>query len=724
MLLSLGSLLFLISSTSGQCIIQGTNPSCSDTQDGSIKVFNTDLNTSNKKYDLYKNGVFQLSATSSPNSPYTFKNLPADSFSVEMFSFDDNSSTWISVCTKTAVLVQPAPLSVSYIKSNVTCKGLNNGLIDLTITGGTQPYEITWSNGATSQDIKDLSPGKYVVFISDLKGCSTSGIYDITEPAQPLASAIGSQNSDCTNKSGSVDLTVSGGTPPYVYSWSNGETTQDLTGVGAGDYKVTVTDYNGCIKKDSTTIDAPANNLSLTTGTLAVSCYKNSDGKAWVKANNGKAPINYSWSNGYTADSILNVQAGDYTVVVTDADNCSKTGKVTVSQPDSLALSLQVTDVKCKDGKTGAITLTVKGGNGSFQYLWTGGKTTKDLTNIPIGTYSVTVTDPKGCSASGQATVSEPASVLTTEIVSTDLNCYGGNSGTIDLTINGGTPPYKVSWSNGATTEDIFNLTAGIYQAAIYDANGCKVGDFAEIHQPAQPLVLNTIVGGLKCYGDVNATVQLEATGGLAPYSFKWGDKDTNTYHSGLYEGSYKAEVKDANNCVVKKDINIKSPGALISTITGTIGCTGYDGAIDLYVEGGTAPYVFQWNNGETSQSLVRQRPDSFLVVITDANGCIKKDSIVLTEQAHKCVGVPTGFTPNGDGFNDVWTLKNIESFPMATVDVFNAEGGLVYSSEAGYPVAWNGTYKGEPLLAGTYLYVIDLKNNEKRLSGTVTIIR
>ena len=293
-------------------------------------------------------------------------------------------------------------VSLSTTQVNVLCNGNSTGSIDLTPSGGTPSYTYAWSSGATSQDVSNLAAGTYMVTVTDAGGCSQTTSVTLTQPTA-LVLTNTQTNVLCNgNSTGSIDLTVSGGTPAYTYSWTGGVTTQDRTNLAAGTYTVTVTDANGCSKTNSVTITQPSV-LSLSTTQNNVLC--NTAGSIDLMVSGGTPAYTYSWSNGPTTQDVSNLAAGTYTVTVTDANNCTKTTSVTITQASALSLSSTVVNPSNCFVSDGSIDLSVSGGQPGYSYDWSNDgdespdNDPQDLQNLPEGTYTITVTDASGCTA-------------------------------------------------------------------------------------------------------------------------------------------------------------------------------------------------------------------------------------------------------------------------------------------------------------------------------------
>jgi hypothetical protein len=294
-------------------------------------------------------------------------------------------------------------MTLSESHTNVSCNGGANGAINLTVNGGTGPFTYAWSNGATTEDISGLTAGPYSVTVTDANACTANLNASITEPPALLLTETHVNVTTCGGTNGSIDLTVAGGTPPYSYAWSNGPTTEDISGLGIGTYTVTVTDAHSCSDQKTVSITAPGAPTLGETHTN-VSCNGGADGAVDLTVNGGTGPFTYAWSNGATTEDVSGLTAGPYNVTVTDANSCSAVLGVTITEPTLLALSETHVNV-CTGGSDGSIDLTVGGGTPPYTYLWSNGATTEDLSGLTAGPYSVTVTDANSCTKGLSATI-------------------------------------------------------------------------------------------------------------------------------------------------------------------------------------------------------------------------------------------------------------------------------------------------------------------------------
>jgi gliding motility-associated-like protein len=574
-----------------------------------------------------------------------FTGLPAGLYTV---TIRDNNNCLRDV---QAQVTEPfAALAASAMAGNVLCYGDETGSVILTVTGGTTPYSYLWSNGAATKDITNLSAGTYTVLITDANGCTASAGGTVTQPAAPLEGTITVTDVLCYGEAtGSVNLTVSGGTPTYTFLWSNGSITEDLSDVTEGTYTVTVTDANGCTLIVSETVTQPDAPLTGTVTITNVSCFGGNDGAVDLVVTGGTQPYAFAWSNGAVTEDISGLTAGTYSVIITDQNSCVTTVIVTVTQPAApLSGTSLVTNVLCFGEATGAIDLTVTGGTTPYSYLWSNGSVLQDLTNVTAGTYSVTITDANGCTAVVSATITQPAAPLAGTTTITNILCFGDPTGAVDLEVTGGTLPYTFLWNNGATSEDLTNLIAGTYTVTVTDANGCTLALSAVVAQPAAGLTGSTTVSNVNCFGGNDGAVNLTVTGGTLPYSFAWSNGAISEDINGLLPGTYSVIITDQNGCSATVSATVtqpSSPLSVTSTVTNVL-CNGEaTGVIDLTVAGGTTPYTFLWSDGSTEEDLSGVAAGSYSVIITDANGCTTTTSGTIAQPPEALTGSITSQT-------------------------------------------------------------------------------
>ncbi|MBI3502626.1 MAG: right-handed parallel beta-helix repeat-containing protein [Bacteroidetes bacterium] len=383
------------------------------------------------------------------------------------------------------------------IQQNIYCVGNGNGAATVTVSNGTPPYTYSWSSGETTSAVTGLSAGTYTVIVTDAGNCSKTGIVTITQPN--LIISMTSVQTACNANTGTASASPSGGTSPYTFIWNNGQTTSVTTGLGTGNYTVTITDANGCTKNAIAYI-TPKPSPNVTTSATQTNCSP-STGTAAATALGGASPYTYLWSDGQTTSVATALAAGSYTVVVTDSYGCTKTATVSVTQKSNPNVTTSTTQTNCSS-PTGTATASVSGGTFPYTYLWSNNATTQQANNLAAGNYSVTVTDANGCTSSDSVTISQFPSVLTNQNVSIcngDSILVGGNyqttAGTYNdtlqtvngcdsvivtaLTINSlpsvslSLNPDTVCISSGA-----YALTGGSPNGGIYSGAGVSAGNF------------------------------------------------------------------------------------------------------------------------------------------------------------------------------------------------------------------------------------------------------
>jgi len=635
----------------------------------------------------FGNSTGAINATPSGGSaPYTYswsngattQNLtaiPSGSYTVTVT--DANGCT----ATATAVITQPAAaLAATTTQVMIACFGGNTGSVNMTPTGGTAPYTYVWTGGSTAQSAIGVPAGTYTVTVTDANGCTTTVTATITQPQAPLTLTNTQTNVSCFgNSTGAINLTPAGGTPAYTYLWSNNATTQNLTSLPAGTYSVVVTDANGCTANASVTIIQPQTGLTVTTTQTNVLCFGNSTGAINATPSGGSAPYTYSWSNGATTQNLTAIPSGSYTVTVSDANGCTATATVIITQP-AAALAATTTQVMiaCFGGNTGSVNMTPTGGTAPYTYVWTGGSTAQSAIGVPAGTYTVTVTDANGCTTTVTATITQPQAPLTLTNTQTNILCFGTSTGSINLTPAGGTPAYSYLWSNNATTQNLINLAAGTYSVVVTDANGCTANASVTITQPQIGLTVSTTQTNVLCFGNSTGAINATPSGGSAPYTYSWSNNATTQNLTAIPSGSYTVTVLDANGCTATATAVVTQPAAALAATTTQVNilCLNGVGSINLTVSGGTLGYTYLWSNQVTTEDLANLQAGVYTVVVTDANGCVVNATATILQSLSQ---VPVAI--NNLSGTTILTCAN----PVINLQ---ATGGVTYTWTGGSSVS------------------------------------
>jgi SprB repeat len=523
---------------------------------------------------MSQDGCFTLTTTTAPENcaklgiiytkvlggvqPYTYRS--------------SNGYTWSSVATTSSLAVPAGNYSITVtdatgacviINSNIivanqnisslnavteprTCGSLGSAIV--TPIGGTPPYTYAWSNGATTNSINNLV-GTYDVTVTDAGGCSK--IKGVTIEDRTLSMTVAIQPQTCT-KLGSAAVTVLGGKAPFTYLWSTGQTTSSLQGLNSRNYSVTVTDANGCtaINRD---IYVEFKYMYFSVYTDPYTC--SSQGKIYIIPTNGAYPFRYQWSNGSTDNPLQYLQAGTYSVTITDSEGCVETISPIV-EDKTMSLSINADPVTCNSA--GKISLTPQNGRPPYAYRWSDGSSFATLQNLQAGTYTVTATDAGSCIIVKSINIVNQVQTVTINATVEQITCTN-NFGKISLTPSGGTAPYSYTWSNGAAGNSLQNLQVGTYSVTATDANGCKATQSIAIVNQVQTLIINTVVEPRTC--DKFGKISLTILGGIQPYIYQWsnGLAFNSPTSSPLLAGTYSVTVTDGSGCsAVKSNILIE----------------------------------------------------------------------------------------------------------------------------------------------------------------------
>ena len=636
-------------------------------------------------------------------------------------------------------ITQPASaLSVTYTKVDVGCFGGSTGSALAIPSGGTSPYNYSWNTipVQTTAAVSGLAAGTYTVTVTDNKGCTATAGISITQPSAGITATADITDVLCDGATnGAIDLTVENGTAPITYLWSNGTSSQDLINIAAGNYSVIITDASSCTTTAAFAVNQPPP-LSGTLDISNVACFGESSGAIDLTPTGGTSPYTFLWNNGAITEDLTGLAPDSYSVTIRDANSCVIIVTGTITQPSS-ALSgniTSLTDVSEYGGNDGSVTIAGTGGNSSYSYrIGTGSyQSSGTFNNLTAGTYTATIRDNNLCTFDVIVTITQPMIPLTGNISSqTNILCYGGNSGSVTVTGWGGTPPYEYSINGGAyqASGTFGSLAPGTYIVTIRDALMDTFDIPVTITEPGGPLsiVMNQV--NILCSGDATGSASATITGGVTPYSYSWNTSPVQTTASvsGLTDGNYSVTVTDANGCTIDGAVQITEPQPLaISATTTSTSCPDEpDGSITLQITGGIAPYSVIWSDGALTQNRTNILADTYIVVVTDQNSCAKSLNVEVDfTGTFNCVEIPHLITPNNDGYNDEWILRNIEIYPNAEVLVYNRWGKLVFRTKNISANPWDGRDNGKLVPTDSYHYILYLNDGSAPRSGVISVIR
>lgn len=528
------------------------------------------------------------------------------------------------IATTTVAINEPgvAALAVSLSGTNPVCHN-GKGIITTTVSNGTPGYQYQWSpGGASTANLTNASAGAYQLLLTDKNGCTATANYTLTDPTD-IVVTLDVQNTSCGGGNGVIKTSVTGGTSPYTYNWNPVTSTNStISNLVSGTYNVSVQDKNGCSQTATAKVEA-SSSLTLQIQHTDIACFGDKTGTATANVTGGLQPYTITWSNGATGANITNLVKGNYSAVVTDASGCKVNSTISINEPaTALKLTLNATDAICNKG-TGSINSVVSGGTPVYNYTWSAaGISGATANNLQAGSYSLTVKDNNGCSATAATIINEPAAIAASFTIQ-NATC-GVNNGGVTATVTGGLSPYTYTWMPGnIASAGIKNVSPGSYNLTVTDKNGCQLTKEA-IVSTTSGLSITPTITNVKCHGEKSGGVTIAITGGATPYSIQWSNGMTTPAISNLPKGTYSVIVNDAAGCSVSTTIVVYEPEAISIALQGTNAvCNNKDGQVSSAITGGVAPYKYLWMPGNIASQHIQQAiAGDYTLVLTDNNGC------------------------------------------------------------------------------------------------------
>ncbi len=454
------------------------------------------------------------------------------------------------------VITEPTALAGTTVITDVSCFGGSDAEVEAVASGGTPPYSYSWSaSTSTSATIIGQPAGSESATITDACGAFVIVNYTVNQPTV-LTTSTGAQDVSCFGGNDGVAYVVpTGGTTPYSYFWSNGLITDTITNLYPGTYTVNVLDANGCLSNGLVSIGEPDQLQVMHTSTNNT-CFSGSNGQISILVSDGTAPYSFSWLDGPTDSTRTGLSSGTYHYTVTDNCLASHSDSVIISQPDSMVVTLNVSDVLCNGGTSGSVSTSISGGTAPFSYSWAiNGSSASSISGQPAGSSSVSVVDACGQNITLFYTIAEPA-LFTVNVSTADAQCFGSGDGSATANVSGGTAPYIYLWNTGHNISMVNGLFAGTYTVSVTDSNGCFASNSGVISQPSA-LDISFQTSDATCNGS-DGEVIADVTGGTMPYGYSWaGSGSTNDTVSGAMSGTYTLTVTDNNGCVVADSASI-----------------------------------------------------------------------------------------------------------------------------------------------------------------------
>ena len=666
----------------------------------------------------------------------------------------------------TATIGQNDAVTLGFTATPVNCLGGNDGTATVLPTGGTGAYTYQWSGGATpsEQTATALESGNYSVTVEDSNGCQAFGNVDVGEPmdglvisaSQTVRSCFGLNQSEAT-------ATANGGTPPYSYSWfPSGQTDPTATGLPVGVFTVEVTDALGCTAEESVSIEQ-WDMIDISMAATPPTCFDGSDGAMGViQTTGGAGTYSYQWNNGDQDDFINGLQGGLlYTVTVSDMQGCEGVKSRLLENPPRMEPTAEITDALCNGSQDGTVLIAgVDNANGNVSFQWdaaANNQTSAMAFDLGAGTYSVVITDDNDCQITEIYEVKEP-DAIEVDFTATDNDCFGAMEGAVDTDVTGGTPGYNFLWSNNATSGKLTNILSGIYFVSITDSHGCLKEDSVFVDQP-DPVFINIEVNDVSCFGEMDGSITINTTGGTPPFTYSL-DNDrffgSNTLIA-LVADDYPVFLMDAKDCLYTSNTTVNEPPPLSVSIIGNgvdtselVINSGEEIQLDADVTNAIGLVNYEWTAGwcgtlscandttDCGTDIACSDPVAFtdftndyFLLIEDEHGCKAEDHLQVHVRKVRSVVVPTGFTPNGDGTNDLLPVHGRSGTMIDLFQVFDRWGELLYQ-DTELPIndtsrGWDGTFKSQDMPSGVYIWYVEATYADgmtESFKGETTLIR
>ncbi len=623
------------------------------------------------------------------------------------------------LASTTTTITQPSPVSALVTVSNPGCNGGYDGSLSIGGSGGSGGY--TYSlNGVNYENyglFLNLPGGNYTVYVKDKNGCVYTTNSVLTEPSA-VSGTVLTTNSTCNNNNGSLLVTASGGSGSG-YQYSIDGTTFNSTGafgsLVSGTYYILIRDGAGCETVVSSNI-YDSNGPSITgTSHTNIACHDGSDGSITVSTVTGGTGVLQYGLNGsawQTSNVFTGLSAGDYTVMVKDANGCIGYVNETLTEPAPIVVSTVEVDLACNGVNTGRVTVSAIGGAGTLAYSINQGvsfQSSNVFNNLFAGSYNLRVRDAAGCIGTASAVLTQPSAITLIDAV-LNVSCYDAGNGIISIVSAGGTgsKTYSLDGINYQTNGSFYNLSGGHYTVYVKDSFACVVTKNVTVTEPTA-LHLSATALDVSCAGGNNGFINTSMAGGVGNYSFEWSNGSESEDLFNLYAGTYTTTVTDGNGCSITGSFVVSQPSLPI-IVNGTVtGSTGSNGEVDITITGGVSPYTFNWSNGQFTEDIAGLNPGTYTVEVTDSKGCATSN--VFTVSSLTGIGqvntdaVKVMVYPNPS--QQVATIE-VSGAEMSKLEVFNILGQTVFASEAEQAKVNINTTE---FTAGTYLVKVMVNN-------------
>ncbi len=598
---------------------------------------------------------------------------------------------------------------------------------------GNFTYEWSDPNNQTTDTAFALTPGDYTVTVTDITtGCAKEEMVFIVAPDIITVDNIKSEETCIGIGDGSVIFNVQGGVPGYTYDWGDDffRTDPGRNDLNAGDYVVTITDQNGCSIENSFTIIAPED-IAIAFTVDSISCV-NATGSATVVATGGTGDFSYLWNDAENQTSITatDLTENTFEVVVTDENTgCNTTANVAIGSIPSIEINTSSTPSFCSESASGTANVTITGGSGNYRVIWDDPQAQETATaeNLAAGDYMVLVVDDSGCEEAQLVTVADESNMMEINFNTQNITCNGMTNGMAEVMVTGSEDNYTFTWSTGSQSRSLEDLPGGEYMVTVSDDNGCSSVDTVMIEEPE--LFTGLIEEQqISCKGENDGNIEILAEGGTAPFTYSINGRSFSESQNfpDLRENVYQVLIKDSNGCEEELGrINIEEPEEITVVLDRQlIAEAGNPISLDSDVQNAQGELIYNWESDGEQASIICDDCNSplvaptfgqaYTVTVTDEMGCTATSTVNILVKQTRGISVPSGFSPNADGFNDLLTVHGKEGTQILSFQLFDRWGELVYQNDNFLVnernIGWDGTYRGNNLNGGVFTWVAEVQ--------------
>lgn len=554
-----------------------------------------------------------------------------------------------NTASASVVINEPPIIDIDLVNSsNPSCYNTNDGSATIQASGGVGTLTYLWSNGEITPVANNLGGGNHTVSVTDFNNCQKTLTVNLILPPSISSGPVIKENPSCFGSSnGSIQISPSGGTGTLSTTWSNGASGNFIQGLTSGSYEYTISDANGCENSGIVVLTDPSPLNVQTSVTNPLTCANGNNGMVQATPSGGTAGYTYLWSNGLNTQTINNLSAGTYSVVVTDSEGCTKTSSINLIAPPQISTTVtSSTNASCIGIANGSVTVASTGGSQPYSYIWENGSNGSTLSNVTAGSYQLTVSDNLGCTSTFSATVGSNDNASLSLVNATNLLCFGNNNGSITIAASNANG-YTINWSNGATGLTLNNLTAGSYIAVANNPAGCMSPPLTvSITSPTQ-IISNPVINNITCFGQNNGAINPNYSGGTGTLSYQWSNGSTQTSISNLGPNTYAVTVTDQNTCTSNAQYILTSPGDIVqnATIVNPLCFGASNGSVNLSLSGGTGSIITNWSNSSQGLSIINIPAGSYIATSTDSLGCTEIDTFIVVQ--------PSDISPNATIINE-----------------------------------------------------------------------